>query len=44
MDHTDTHIKEKMKVGVGERQAASPVPASVAESWGNASVAFYICC
>lgn len=28
MNPIDVHVKEKMEVGVGERQAASPVPAS----------------
>lgn len=35
MDGTDIRVKEKMEVGVAEKQAASPIPAIVVENWRN---------
>lgn len=52
MDGTDIHVKEKMEVGAGERQAANPGSASIVENWRivlectntHTSLAFRICC
>lgn len=35
MGHTDVHVEEKVEVRVGERPAASPVPAGGVGSWGK---------